>query len=141
MTTRRAQWLATRALSDDADPARTLKAQIGVPEQLRSDEWRCRFRIQGLDKGKVHYAHGIDAIQALINTLEGIARLIRLSGKQLTWSGGESGDSGFRIQVPIYLGPKFASQIESMIEQKVEKKVKQLARAAQLKLRSTGKGA
>lgn len=140
MTTRKTQWLATRELSDDAIPANSLKAQIGVPEKLRNDEWRCRFRIQGLDKGKVHYAHGVDAIQALINTFEGIARLIQSSGKQLTWIGGESGDSGFRIQVPIYLGPSFASQIESMIEQKVQIKVKQLARKAQAKLKSKGQG-
>lgn len=138
MSTRRSQWLATRELIDEAVPKGTLKAQIGAPEQLRDDEWRCRFRIEGLDKGKVHYAHGMDAIQALINTVESMARLIRESERQLTWMGGEPGDSGFRRQVPIYLGPKFASRIESMIEREVQNTVKRLARKTRSKLKSNG---
>lgn len=134
MSTPKSQWVATRELTDEA--ANTFKAQIGAPEKLRDDEWRCRFRIQGLNKGKIHHAHGVDATQALVNTLEGLARLIRASEKRLTWVGGEPGDAGFRIQVPIYLGPDFASKIEAMIEREVQKKVKQLASKVRAKQKS-----
>lgn len=138
MTAQRVQWLATRELTDKANPQDILKAQIGAPESLGDNKWRCCLRIEGLGDSKLHYAHGVDAFQALMNALESIARLIRESKRQLTWLGGEPGDSGFRRNVPTHLGPEFASSIESFIEREVENKTAQLAVQAQEKLRALG---
>ncbi len=141
MTAQQDQWLATRELTDKAAPDVVLKAQIAAPEYLADNKWRCRLRIEGLDDSKVHYAHGVDAFQALTNALESIARLIRESKRELTWPGGEPGDSGFRRNVPTHLGPEFASSIESLIEKEVADKTQQLFIRAQEKLRSLGQNA
>ena len=141
MTAQQVQWLATRELTDKANPQAVLKAQIGAPEGLGDNQWRCALRVEGLDSSQVHYAHGVDAFQAMMNALESIARLIRESQRELTWSGGDPGDSGFRRNVPTHLGPEFAASIESLIEREVEAKTAQLAIRTQEKLRALGHSA
>lgn len=110
------RWFVTRELQDAADPELTVEVQLGFPE-LRDKAFRCAFRVKGLNQGKVAYAGGVDALQALINAIEGIATQLRESGRALTWMGG---DPGLRRQVPIFLGPEFANEIEAFIETKIE---------------------
>ena len=121
------QWLATRALRDSADPEIELEVQLGLPEQMQNGDFRCAFRVKGLNRGKTVYAGGVDALQALINALEGIATQLRDSDRALTWMGG---DPGVRRQVPIFLGPEFANEIESLIETKIEAFVQQKKKRA-----------
>ena len=116
MKTKR-QWLATRVLQDSASPDLHLEAQLGMPGPRKDGSWRCPFRVAGLNQGKIAYAGGIDALQALINALDGIATQIRESGRALTWMGDEP---GIRRQIPIFLGPEFASRIESLIAVEIE---------------------
>jgi hypothetical protein len=116
MKTKR-QWLATRALRDSANPELEVEIQLGRPEQLEDGNFRCAFRLTGLNRGETVYAGGIDALQALVNALDGIATQLRESGRGLTWMGGEP---GLRRQVPIFLGPEVANEIESLIEGKID---------------------
>jgi hypothetical protein len=116
MRTKR-QWLATRVLRDPANPAIEVEVQLGTPEQLEDGNFRCPFRLTGLNQGETAYAGGIDALQALVNALDGIATQLRESGRGLTWMGGEP---GLRRQVPIFLGPELADAIESVIEGKID---------------------
>lgn len=109
------QWLATRTLRDSANS--NVEVQLGIPEQLEDGNWRCAFRLTGLNRGKTAYAGGIDALQALVNALDGIATQLRESGRVLTWMGCEP---GVRRQIPIFLGPEFANEIEALIEVKIE---------------------
>jgi hypothetical protein len=116
MKTKR-QWLATRELKDSANPDLDLEIQLGMPEQRKDGSWRCTFRVAGLNQGKTAYAGGIDALQALVNALDGIATQLRESGRSLTWMEGEP---GIRRQIPIFLGPEFAERIESFIAAEIE---------------------
>ncbi len=81
------RWFVTRELQDSADRKLTVEVQLGFPE-LRDKAFRCAFRVKGLNQGKVAYAGGVDALQALINAIEGIATQLRESGRALTWMGG-----------------------------------------------------
>ncbi len=121
------KWLATRVLQDSAHPEVELEVQLGLPEQAPNGDFRCAFRVKGLNRGETAYAAGVDALQALINALEGVATQLRESGLALTWMGG---DPGLRRQIPIFLGPEFANEIESIIESKVESFILQKKRAS-----------
>ena len=83
------RWFVTRELQDSANPKLTVEVQLGFPE-LRDEAFRCAFRVKRLNQGKVAYAGGVDALQALINAIEGIATQLRESGRALTWMGGGS---------------------------------------------------
>ena len=80
-------------------------------------DFRCAFRVKGWNRGETAHAGGVDELQALINALEGIATQLRESGRALSWLGG---DPGVRREVPIFLVPEFAHEIESIIEAKIE---------------------
>jgi hypothetical protein len=131
------RWFVTRELRDSADPKLTVKVQLGFPER-RNDDFRCAFRVKRLNEGKaVAYAGGVDALQALMNAIEGIATQLRESGRALTWLGG---DPGLRRQVPIFLGPEVATEIESFIETKIEAFIQRKKSRAEGKLGKDAKG-
>jgi hypothetical protein len=113
--TAKQQWFATRVLQDSADPTLELEVQLGFPEQAQGD-YRCAFRVKGLNQGKTEYSGGVDALQALVNALEGIATQLRESGRSLTWLGG---DPCLRRTVPVFLGPAFANAIEAHIDAQI----------------------
>ena len=113
------RWLATRVLRDPANPEIELEAQLGLPEPTKGGDFRCAFRVKGLDRGKTVYAGGIDALQALVNALDGLATKLRESGRALMWID-IAGETGIRRQVPIFLGVDLANEIESHIEATIE---------------------
>jgi hypothetical protein len=113
------KWLATRTLHDQTGPAATVEIQIGFPERRTADEWACPFRIVGLGADISEYGIGADALQALITAHEGVATALRASGRKLSWMG-LPGETGIRRQIPIYIGPDFADEIESYIDAKIE---------------------
>ncbi len=116
---RQHRWLATRVLQDAANPDIALEVQLGFPEPWENDLWLCAFRVKGLKRGKIEYGGGIDALQALMNALQGIATQLRESGRALTWID-MAGETGIRRQVPICIGPEFANEIEKHIDKKME---------------------
>ncbi len=75
------------------------------------------FSRERLGQGKVNYANGVDALQALINALDSIATELRESGRVLTWLGG---DHSIRRHVPTFLGSEFADEIEALIEARIK---------------------
>jgi hypothetical protein len=118
MTNKKRQWLATRVLEDAADPAVTIEVFLGYPEKLENEpHWRCAFRVNGINGGKIAYAPGTDALQALMNALEGMATVLRESGRAITWMGI---DHLIRRHVPGVLGSEFANEIEAFIDAKLE---------------------
>lgn len=50
--------------------------RIGAPEQVSSDEWRCRVSLDGLQNG-LGFIHGGDSMQALSLALGLAAKLLR----------------------------------------------------------------
>lgn len=113
------QWQGVRVLHDLTNPPKTLEVQLGFPEPWKNELWRCAYRVKGLNRSKISYGFGCDAIQALMTALDGIAQKLRESGRHLKWIDLD-GESGVRRQIPIFLGAKFADDIESHIAEKVE---------------------
>jgi hypothetical protein len=61
-------------------------------------------------------AHGADALQALINAIQGVRKALDDSSLALTWVGGEPGDHGVPRIVPMFFGRAFARDIEDEID-------------------------
>jgi hypothetical protein len=112
-------WQATRELRDSTDPTVKVEVQLGYPEMRTSDEWACPFRIVGLDAEIFEYGIGVDALQAIMMGIEGIATYLRSSGRSLSWIG-MPGETGIRRQIPMMMGPEFANEIEAHIDAKIE---------------------
>ena len=134
MTTQSTLWLASRELCDPAALDEVYLARVGMPQKLSAQRWRCAFQLSGPVPTEPEHAHGIDAMQALVNALAGLNRLVKGSGRALTWLGGDPGDSGLYRQVPTHLGSQFACQIEALIDQAVTQKEAELQRLTELQL-------
>jgi len=76
--------------------------------------------IEGISHGQISYAHGLDAFQALSLAIEGIYSALQASNRQLTWEGGELGETGFQRFVPQAFGLEFSRQINNMIDEKIQ---------------------
>lgn len=118
--------IAVRPLQLEGEPSRKVSLAIYAPEQVSEVEWKCAFRITGLDNDEPRYAHGNDGVQALILAFEGLRVALATSGAKLSWTGGEPGDPGIPRFVPAIFGMAFSQRLEQMIEREVEK----FARAA-----------
>lgn len=85
----------------DANGARVSVA-IGKPEKFPdADDYFCPYQVTGIGNGKVRYAGGVDAVQALLLALKMIGADLYTSkeaqAKQLSWSAGENGNLGFPV--------------------------------------------
>lgn len=118
------KWQATRELVDPTDATVKVVIQLGYPEIRTPDEWACPFRIVGLGAEIYEYGIGVDALQAIMTALEGIAVFLRESGRTLSWIG-MPGETGIRRQIPISMGAEFANEIEAHIDAKIESFVKE----------------
>lgn len=106
---------------------RTVLVRLGRPRQAGQD-WRVPFQIRGAGGAELLYGYGVDAMQAVINALEGIRVTLAKSGQHLTWVGGRSGDTGFPRVVPDIGFPPLRQRIEQIIDREVERFVRALER-------------
>jgi hypothetical protein len=112
--------IADRVLSVDGEPGRIVTVTIYAPEPDHDSgtDWRCELRVQGaLDARDT--AHGVDALQALINAIQGVRSALDDSGLSLTWAGGERGDHGVPRIVPMLFGRAFARDVEDEIDRRL----------------------
>jgi hypothetical protein len=84
------------------DDSRRITIKIGKPIQfLDSPDYYCPYQITGLGNDNVKYAGGIDAVQALLLTLQKIGIDLYTSNEaianRLSWEGDEKGDLGFPV--------------------------------------------
>lgn len=92
--------IATRTL---AAGGKQVTVVIGKPEEFpEGDNFYCPYQIVGIGNGRVRYAGGVDAVQALELALKMIGAELYTSqeaqAKQLSWEGGQSPrDLGFPV--------------------------------------------
>jgi hypothetical protein len=97
--------IATRVLLLAGDDSgRETLVQIGKPCPFPDGkDYYCPYQITGLVDGKVRYAAGIDAVQALQLVMGIIGAHLysrnQSCGGRLRWEGDEGGDLGFPIPV------------------------------------------
>lgn len=80
--------------------AEHVKIAIGKPQKFPDgNDYYCPYQIIGLGDGKVNWSGGIDEIQALLLTLEGIGIFLNNSEEykqgNLSWIGSADGNLGF----------------------------------------------
>lgn len=104
---------------------RTVLVRLGKPRRAGRD-WRVPFQIRGVGSTELLDGYGVDAMQAVINALEGIRVTLAKRGQHLTWAGGRSGDTGFPRVVPDIGSPQLRQRIEQLIDREVARFVRAL---------------
>lgn len=104
-----------RRLTADDDPSRVVIVMINTPYPDRDGDWMCQYVVDA----RPFVAYGLDALQALLNAIDGARVKIEALGLKLSWVGGEPGDHGIPQTVPSYFGRAFAETIERFIEQQI----------------------
>lgn len=112
--------VAERRLSVIGDADRSVVVTIGTPCPDPEGDWKCSFHVEGLDDSATRDAHGIDALDALLNAIAGARVVLDASSLALSWEGGEPGDTGIPRMVPRFYGWELARQLEEYIEGQVE---------------------
>jgi hypothetical protein len=113
------EWLAERTLTLEARTP--VVVRLGAPEKMSDTQWRCAFQIAEDEVGPVDYAYGIDAIQALLQSFEGVRTTLDCRNLKHRWQGSEAGDAGFPRFVPQAFGSAFTRMLEAMITVEVER--------------------
>ena len=88
---------------------------LGTPRRKESNDWECPFHITGQ---RVQYGYGVDAIQALTTALDGIWVMLKKSGHEFSWLGGDY--TGFDRLVTSSFGTKFTTRLNRIIDREIE---------------------
>lgn len=128
--------LAERRLADQAS-GKIVRVSLGAPRPgTDGADWECPFRIHGAGISRLESGHGIDAMQALANALEGIRVLLDESGLALGWWFGPGrddvwhGETGFARSIPIALGPRVSKRMERLFFREIRLETARLKRRA-----------
>jgi hypothetical protein len=113
MSTSAKTW-ATRRLS--TSQGRPVHIRLSIPDRVRADEWKVQISITGLGKAIRQDVFGYDAIQAIVVALATTRALLIQSGRDLSWLGGELGDTGFPFYVSDVHGVKFTRKLEKKVQ-------------------------
>jgi hypothetical protein len=115
--------VASRTLADAGAPDRKIKLAIGMPRRVSRREWRCPVRIDGLEARSIKdSASGIDAIQALLLSVECIRWHLEQSGRKFAWLGNSQlMGSGLPKYVPIGFGGEFERRVERAIQREAKR--------------------
>ena len=110
--------IASRRLTTAGRAGKPFVLTLGAPERVERHEWVCRFQIKGPGHRRVYRAFGVDALQALLNAVEGARVTLEKTVLQLPWL--EEGDPGIPRSVPVFFGRKFAERINRLIDREVK---------------------
>lgn len=114
--------IASRELT--LDESQKVEVLIGKPEPCPDGiDWYCPHQTVGVGSGRVRYAIGVDAVQALVLALSMVGAELYTSDEyeahRLNWDGGSvKGDLGFpvppniRDALPVYAQPSSAGSSE-----------------------------
>jgi hypothetical protein len=94
--------IAIRKLHLQGGSSSEVAVLIGRPQRFPdSDDYYCPYRITGVGEQSIHYAGGVDAVQALEEVIRvlpaELAGLLR-NHPDLRWEDAPVGDFGFRRQ-------------------------------------------
>jgi len=119
---KRPHWIAERTLKRVDTVGGLVVVRMGCPEwPPGAEEWRCAFEIRGIGDDKIHFAHGIETMDTLQNTLSGIRSVLGRSGIPLRWECMEGDNIGFSKYVDQGFGLAFEQRLERVILVEVEK--------------------
>lgn len=83
-------------------------------------EWQCSVSLCGEGRRDEAVGHGIDSLQALVDSLSAIRYLLAKTGEGWSWAGSViPGYAGVPLVVPDSFGPKFSDFVENTINEKL----------------------
>ena len=109
------QVVASRELTDAADPSRRIVVSLGFPRQVHPLEWECQVQIDGLEP-ILEWVGGVDSMQALLLAIENLRQSLKRSPYRLAWLGDSTSAGGIPQQVPGDLGEEFDERMEQLIK-------------------------
>lgn len=121
LTTKRPQWIAERRLERRDTVGGIVIVRMGRPDwPPGAEEWRCPYVINGLGDDEIHFAHGIETMDTLLNTFRGIRTRIERSGIPVRWESMEGDNIGFPEYVEHCFGLGFEQRMQRMVLCEVE---------------------
>jgi len=109
---------ASRILTDQNSPDRTITVSIGVPRRDGSN-WECPFLIEGLGKREVVTAGGVDSLQALVGAIGRARTILDEEGQSIVWFDAWPGIPSI---LPAGIGKKVEGRIETLIEREFKRR-------------------
>ena len=113
--------IAMRKFGESTPDGKTVLLRIGKPRKVSDLEWQCAFHISNIGMNEIQMGYGIDAIQALLEAIEGSRIFLESSGKKFLWEGGEEGEVGISRYVPMFYGQDFTKHLNNLIDSEIEK--------------------
>ena len=107
--------------------------KIWAPRQSEVDVWACPFQIIGYGSKTIQANYGIDAVQAVQLTLEGVGRLLKARTSGMTWLEGDIGDAGFPRSITYSFGADFYYYLCDLMEREVVPDPSDLRRSHRLR--------
>jgi hypothetical protein len=124
VTTKRPHWIAERRLERRDTVGGIVTLRMGRPEPdpecPYGRDWRCPYVITGLGDDKIHFAHGIETMDTLLNTFRGIRSRIERSGIPVRWESMAGDHIGFPRHVEDAFGLMFEQRMQRMVLCEVE---------------------
>jgi hypothetical protein len=106
---------------------KTIRARLGFPRSIEDGrEWACSFQITGWKNSKIRVAHGVDALQALLNAAAAIRK--SLDSVKGIHSGNEPYEFVFPRVIPVSYGLEFHRHLCNILDEEISKKEQQLSR-------------
>jgi uncharacterized protein DUF6968 len=104
--------IASRVLTEENARDHKITVAVGAPRRVQADHWLCPYHIEGIVESGLHYAYGVDALQALVLAMAGIRWNLGNTGRDFIWF---AGDHGIPHQVPTGFGKTFQRRVERAI--------------------------
>lgn len=111
------QPIATRTLRGTRGEVATIV--LWTPNQIENGGWQCAAHITIDGIVGIYLTRGEDAFEAMMLAFEAIRIQIADMDLGLTWVGGQTGESGFRRQVPGAFGVDFTIQLERAMDEQI----------------------
>lgn len=120
---KRVVYCERRLRSQTSDPHEDVTARVYVPEE-RDSEWGCRYSVSTPQTEEAETAYGEDGLQALVNAIEGLRRLLARTMPGASWLG-EDG-TGFPMILPPFIPHREFEGLRKHIEAEIESYVARL---------------
>lgn len=105
-------------------------AVIHEPVMLQPDHWKCEFTISGFPERIEAHAYGVDSMQALEMSFEGIRVHLERTGEVLTcFEGGEPGHLGIARRIPDSYGLVIERHLAKLVDDEVTRLIEADAKA------------
>ena len=88
-------------------------------------DWQCAIEVLGVARDFFEFAHGLDALRAIVNAIAGAREALIESGLDVGWEGGMG--VGLPGYIPDFGDKEFTRELEAYSERRLEERVRAYA--------------